>query len=419
MFRESFEFLIQDFATYRPLLSKIKNEYERMLEKYQAKLEYLPPMKQKLVTLKEDCKLKVSKIKHTFYAQKEMLEKEMAELRASCASLRESNSLLSGQLQTIQYARLDEERKRKEAEDSKETLLRALQRYKDKQHQREVEVSQVWKISYVCAPCRNRCIDTDTFMDVCACSYANNKTHYTSYEDDIAPERGCSFAPTNVATHVPLYLYHACMPAHLHISTAPCAHIHIHIVYCTPQESWDYFQLKQAHVKLAAEQTQLQEEAGRKLEEKEERVQEMVVKMQIMRKLMVEREKKQEETEREKERERVNEKERERGRQGNDEVTGRDGTPDTDVEKSGDADSNTRVNSVASAGMSAGTGPAESDAGLRGRLEITEQKLASSQLLQRQAHASYMQVCPFVCVSHVYRYVCMCPPTVIQTRRPV
>ena len=43
--REVFEYLIEDFKTYRPLLSAIKNEYEMMLAYQNEVIRQLEPLK--------------------------------------------------------------------------------------------------------------------------------------------------------------------------------------------------------------------------------------------------------------------------------------------------------------------------------------------------------------------------------------
>ena len=46
-FREVFEYLIEDFKTYKPLLSAIKHEYEMMLIHQREKIRELEPLKVK------------------------------------------------------------------------------------------------------------------------------------------------------------------------------------------------------------------------------------------------------------------------------------------------------------------------------------------------------------------------------------
>lgn len=44
-FREVFEYLIEDFKTYKPLLSAIKNEYEMKLSHQREQIRELEPLK--------------------------------------------------------------------------------------------------------------------------------------------------------------------------------------------------------------------------------------------------------------------------------------------------------------------------------------------------------------------------------------
>ena len=49
--REVFEYLIEDFKTYKPLLSAIKNEYEMMLAHQRQQIRHLEPLKVRLLLL--------------------------------------------------------------------------------------------------------------------------------------------------------------------------------------------------------------------------------------------------------------------------------------------------------------------------------------------------------------------------------
>lgn len=44
-YREAFEYLLEEFKTYKPLLSSIKNEYEMMLAAQNQKIRELEPLK--------------------------------------------------------------------------------------------------------------------------------------------------------------------------------------------------------------------------------------------------------------------------------------------------------------------------------------------------------------------------------------
>lgn len=61
--REVFEYLIEDFKTYKPLLSAIKNEYEMMFAYQRQQIRELEPLKQMLVTVSEQCDQKIMSIR--------------------------------------------------------------------------------------------------------------------------------------------------------------------------------------------------------------------------------------------------------------------------------------------------------------------------------------------------------------------
>jgi len=44
-YREAFEYLLEEFKTYKPLLASIKNEYEMMLASQREKIRELEPLK--------------------------------------------------------------------------------------------------------------------------------------------------------------------------------------------------------------------------------------------------------------------------------------------------------------------------------------------------------------------------------------
>ncbi|KAK3746382.1 hypothetical protein QZH41_018214, partial [Actinostola sp. cb2023] len=62
-FREVFEYLIEDFKTYKPLLSAVKQEYEMMLVHQREAIRDLEPLKSMLVTVSEQCEKKLLAMK--------------------------------------------------------------------------------------------------------------------------------------------------------------------------------------------------------------------------------------------------------------------------------------------------------------------------------------------------------------------
>ncbi|XP_041625895.1 translin-associated factor X-interacting protein 1 isoform X2 [Vulpes lagopus] len=79
-YREIFEFFIEDFKTYKPLLSSIKNAYEVMLAHQREKIRALEPLKAKLVTVNEDCNERILAMRAEERYEITMLKKEKMNL---------------------------------------------------------------------------------------------------------------------------------------------------------------------------------------------------------------------------------------------------------------------------------------------------------------------------------------------------
>lgn len=61
--REVFDYLMEEFSTYKPLLSAIKNEYEMMLSNNRELTRKLEPLKQVLITTTEQCEQRLHAIR--------------------------------------------------------------------------------------------------------------------------------------------------------------------------------------------------------------------------------------------------------------------------------------------------------------------------------------------------------------------
>uniref|UniRef100_A0A8I5ZYF3 Translin-associated factor X interacting protein 1 n=1 Tax=Rattus norvegicus TaxID=10116 RepID=A0A8I5ZYF3_RAT len=134
-YREIFEFFIEDFKTYKPLLSSIKNAYEVMLAHQREKIRSLEPLKAKIVTVNEDCservlamraeerheisvlkkeKMNLLKLIDKKNEEKISLQCEVAKLRKSLAeeylrylTERDARKILIGDLNELRYQRED------------------------------------------------------------------------------------------------------------------------------------------------------------------------------------------------------------------------------------------------------------------------------------------------------------------------
>ncbi|XP_044787999.2 translin-associated factor X-interacting protein 1 isoform X2 [Bubalus bubalis] len=79
-YREIFEFFIEDFKTYKPLLSSIKNAYEVMLAHQREKIRALEPLKAKLITVNENCNERILAMRAEERDEISMLKKEKMNL---------------------------------------------------------------------------------------------------------------------------------------------------------------------------------------------------------------------------------------------------------------------------------------------------------------------------------------------------
>ncbi|XP_045149657.1 translin-associated factor X-interacting protein 1 isoform X2 [Echinops telfairi] len=134
-YREIFEFFIEDFKTYKPLLSSIKNAYEVTLAYQRETIRALEPLRARLVTVKEDCnekllamraverhevsvlkneKMHLLKLIDKKNEEKVSLQSEVAKLRKNLAeeylhylTERDARKILLADLNELRYQRED------------------------------------------------------------------------------------------------------------------------------------------------------------------------------------------------------------------------------------------------------------------------------------------------------------------------
>ncbi|KAK3586266.1 hypothetical protein CHS0354_006958 [Potamilus streckersoni] len=129
--REVFEYLIEDFKTYKPVLSAIKNEYEMMLAYQRQQIRELEPLKQMLVTVSEQCDQKIIAIR----------EEEKQELK----DMRSENKSLQNHIQTLNNEKKDlQTQVKKLQEDLEEQYLH----YRDECDARKLLISDLNDMRY-------------------------------------------------------------------------------------------------------------------------------------------------------------------------------------------------------------------------------------------------------------------------------
>jgi translin-associated factor X-interacting protein len=63
VYREAFRYLIEEFRTYKPMLTSIKHEYEMLLDNYRQQLHLMQPLQARLSTLKAETARVVKRLK--------------------------------------------------------------------------------------------------------------------------------------------------------------------------------------------------------------------------------------------------------------------------------------------------------------------------------------------------------------------
>ncbi|XP_072013895.1 translin-associated factor X-interacting protein 1-like [Amphiura filiformis] len=101
-YREVFEYLIEDFKTYKPLLSAIKNEYELMLAQQREQIRELEPLKSMLVTVSEQCDQKVMALREQERQEMVDLRMENRRLLEKIDGMKQEHGALQAQIEKLQ-----------------------------------------------------------------------------------------------------------------------------------------------------------------------------------------------------------------------------------------------------------------------------------------------------------------------------
>ncbi|XP_053905408.1 translin-associated factor X-interacting protein 1 isoform X1 [Malaclemys terrapin pileata] len=100
-YREIFEFFIEDFKTYKPLLSAIKNEYEVTLAHLREKIRSLEPLKAMLVSVSDECTRQIVALQEEEKAEITRLKKEKLYLLKLIDKMKEEKGSLQTQVNKL------------------------------------------------------------------------------------------------------------------------------------------------------------------------------------------------------------------------------------------------------------------------------------------------------------------------------
>ncbi|XP_071785996.1 translin-associated factor X-interacting protein 1-like [Asterias amurensis] len=101
-YREVFEYLIEDFKTYKPLLSSIKTEYEMMIAQQREQIRELEPLKSMLVTVSEQCDQKVMALREEERQEMLDLKREKKALQETIDAMKQHEVSLQMQIDKLQ-----------------------------------------------------------------------------------------------------------------------------------------------------------------------------------------------------------------------------------------------------------------------------------------------------------------------------
>ncbi|KAI9349447.1 hypothetical protein DFJ73DRAFT_833583 [Zopfochytrium polystomum] len=131
IYREAFDFFIQEFKTYEPVLSEIRNEYEVALAKQGELVMQLEPLKSKNYISRYQSAQDVARMRQDMLEKLEILNVENRELRQERQSQKEEIDALTARL-----SNMAEELRKREAAIQSEELVRA--RLRELQHSAEI-----------------------------------------------------------------------------------------------------------------------------------------------------------------------------------------------------------------------------------------------------------------------------------------
>uniref|UniRef100_A0A669QXV6 Translin-associated factor X-interacting protein 1 N-terminal domain-containing protein n=1 Tax=Phasianus colchicus TaxID=9054 RepID=A0A669QXV6_PHACC len=103
-YREIFEFFIDNFKTYKPLLSAIKNEYEATLAHQKETIRALEPLKAMVTTVSEECTQQILALQEKEKVEISTLKQEKHHLLKFIDNMKEEKSSLQTQVNKLSVA---------------------------------------------------------------------------------------------------------------------------------------------------------------------------------------------------------------------------------------------------------------------------------------------------------------------------
>ncbi|XP_015729159.1 translin-associated factor X-interacting protein 1 [Coturnix japonica] len=143
-YREIFEFFIDNFKTYKPLLSAIKKEYEATLAHQEEMIRALEPLKVMVATVSEECTQQILALQEKEKVEINTLKQEKLHLLKLIDSMKEENCSLQTQVERLQMSVAEEYTRYLEECSARKLLLAKLNERQNEQP--EVKQEQVQEV---------------------------------------------------------------------------------------------------------------------------------------------------------------------------------------------------------------------------------------------------------------------------------
>uniref|UniRef100_A0A8C8B4U5 Translin associated factor X interacting protein 1 n=1 Tax=Otus sunia TaxID=257818 RepID=A0A8C8B4U5_9STRI len=132
-YREIFESFIEDFKTYKPLLTAIKNEYEVTLAHQKKTIRALEPLKALVTTVSEECSQHILALQEKEKDEINMLKQEKQRLLKSIDNMKEENNSLQTQVEHLQTSVAEEYTRYLKEHGARKLLLAKLNDLREEQ----------------------------------------------------------------------------------------------------------------------------------------------------------------------------------------------------------------------------------------------------------------------------------------------
>ncbi|XP_029464678.1 translin-associated factor X-interacting protein 1 [Rhinatrema bivittatum] len=146
-YREVFDYLIEGFKTYKPLLSAIKKEYEITLAQQREKIRSLEPLKVMLVTLSEKCDHKILSMQDEEREEIKLLKKNKIHLLKCIDKMKEEKISLEAQVSKLQNELADDYLLYRNECDARKLLITDINELKEQLEEEETTPTIVKKVA--------------------------------------------------------------------------------------------------------------------------------------------------------------------------------------------------------------------------------------------------------------------------------